>query len=306
MKKLYTLLFIGLISLSFGQTFTGTYDFASVTTTSGVTDPTPVPTATGMTFSSFSATNPGTPTTFNGSSGAGRFAFPNQPLGATTGDNVYANYTGALDTNIYYEVTITPNAGTVYDLTGITFRMQRSGTGVRTYAVRSSVDNYVSNLTASINPANTNLEIVTGNIFFYNTDATGGQNGSTITLTGAEFTGLTGAVTFRFYGWNSEAATGNFSIDDVAISGNVTTLSSTSFDSINGLKMYPNPAKNNLFIETALNSNINVTIVDMLGKEVLNTKAVNNLVNVANLQTGVYIVNITEDGKTATRKLVIE
>lgn len=84
------------------------------------------------------------------------------------------------------------------------------------------------------------------------------------------------------------------------------TLSNETFNVIEGLKMYPNPAKNNLFIETALNSNINVAIVDMLGKEILNTKAVNNSVNVANLQTGIYIVNITEEGKTESRKLVIE
>lgn len=83
-------------------------------------------------------------------------------------------------------------------------------------------------------------------------------------------------------------------------------LSSSSFSQIDGLKMYPNPAKNNLFIETALNSDINVSIVNMLGKEVVNTKAVNNTVNVSNLTSGVYIVKITEEGKTSTKKLIIE
>jgi hypothetical protein len=59
MKKTYTLLFIVLASLStFAQNFTATYDFASVTGPTGLTDPTPPPTATGITFSSFSATNP--------------------------------------------------------------------------------------------------------------------------------------------------------------------------------------------------------------------------------------------------------
>ena len=153
MKKLYTLLFIALTSISFAQgPFTATYDFSSIpsSATNGTTDPTPPPTVAGLSFNNFSAVVPSTPTTFNGSAGTGRFAYPNQPTGATNGDNVYTNYTGSLDTSIYYEFTVTPNPGTTYDLTGITFRVQRSGTGVRNYAVRSSADSYASNLTASI------------------------------------------------------------------------------------------------------------------------------------------------------------
>lgn len=310
MKKLYTLLFIALTSISFAQgPFTATYDFSSIpsSATNGTTDPTPPPTVAGLSFNNFSAVVPSTPTTFNGSAGTGRFAYPNQPTGATNADNVYTNYTGSLDTSIYYEFTITPNVGTTYDLTGITFRVQRSGTGVRNYAVRSSADSYASNLTASINPANTALEVVAGNIFFYNTDASSGQNGSTITLSGPSFTNLTTPVTFRFYGWNAEAAGGNFSIDDVVISGNVTTLSSNSFDGIKGLTMYPNPLKGNtLFITSTANAEMNVKIYNVLGKEVLSTKVNNTSVDVSNLASGVYMVKITEEGKTATRKLVIQ
>ncbi|WP_374401491.1 T9SS type A sorting domain-containing protein [Flavobacterium sp.] len=306
MKKLYTLFLITISCLSFGQgPFTATYDFASVTTTTGATDPTPVPVVSGLTLGSFNAVNTTTPPT--NSAGAGRFAFANQPLGATNGDNTYTNYTGALDPTIYYQVTVTPNSGTTYNLTGITFRVQRSGTGVRNYAVRSSADSYASNLTASINPANTALEVVAGDIFFYNADATGGQNGSTITLSGPSFTNLTTPVTFRFYGYNAEAAGGNFSIDDVAISGNVTTLSSSSFDAIEGLTMYPNPLKGNtLFITSTANAEMNVKIYNVLGKEVLSTKVNNTSVDVSNLASGVYMVKITEEGKTATRKLVIQ
>ena len=309
MKKLYTLLFIALTSVSFAQgPFTATYDFSSIPSfaTNGTTDPTPPPTVAGLSFNNFSAVVPSTPTTFNGSAGTGRFAYPNQPTGATNGDNVYTNYTGSLDTSIYYEFTITPNVGTTYDLTGITFRVQRSNTGIRTYAVRASTD-YNTNLPASINPANTSLEVVGTNVFFYNADTNTGQNGSTITLTGPSFTGLTGPVTFRFYGYNAEAVGGNFSIDDVIISGNVTTLSSNSFDGIKGLTMYPNPLKGNtLFITSTANAEMNVKIYNVLGKEVLSTKVNNTSVDVSNLASGVYMVKITEEGKTATRKLVIQ
>jgi hypothetical protein len=84
------------------------------------------------------------------------------------------------------------------------------------------------------------------------------------------------------------------------------TLSSSSFSQIDGLKMYPNPAKNNLFIETALNSDINVSIINVLGKEVINSKVSNNAVTISGLTPGMYIVKITEEGKTSTKKLIIE
>jgi hypothetical protein len=114
---------------------------------------------------------------------------------------------------------------------------------------------------------------------------------------GSDYASVTGGTT-------AYSTAGTWRIDNVTFSYGV--LSANSFSQIDGLKMYPNPVKNNLFIETALNSNINVTIVDMLGKEIINAKGVNNSVNVANLQTGIYIVNIIQDGKTESRKLVIE
>jgi hypothetical protein len=48
-----------------------------------------------------------------------------------------------------------------------------------------------------------------------------------------------------------------------------------------------------------------ITVFDVLGKQVLNTTTADNTINVSNLRGGVYVVRITEEGKTATRKLVI-
>ena len=48
-----------------------------------------------------------------------------------------------------------------------------------------------------------------------------------------------------------------------------------------------------------------VAIYDVLGKQVLNTVVTNETVNVSGLTSGVYIVKVTEEGKTATRKLVV-
>lgn len=84
-------------------------------------------------------------------------------------------------------------------------------------------------------------------------------------------------------------------------------LSSSSFDNINGLTMYPNPLSGNtLYLTSTANAAMSVQIFDLLGKEVLKSNAVNNAVNVSGLNAGVYMVKVTEEGKTATRKLVIQ
>jgi hypothetical protein len=90
---------------------------------------------------------------------------------------------------------------------------------------------------------------------------------------------------------------------DTSIGG---ILSSNQVNAIAGLKVYPNPVSNGtLFIESDLNSDKNVTIFDVLGKQVLNTTTSNNAINVSQLHTGIYMVRITEEGNTATKKLVI-
>lgn len=217
MKKI-TLVALTCIStlLLKAQSFTATYPFDLVVSgVSGTTDPTVAPTATGATFSSFTAI--GTPANPNAT---GRFSFTDWALGATISSDVYTDHTGTINTAEYYEVTVTPSSPYTLNLSDITFRVQRSGTGIRTYAVRSSVDGYAANLTASINPANPALSVQSGNVFYWNTDATTSlQDGSTITLGGPSFTNLSSPVTFRFYGWNAEAITGTFSIDNVIING---------------------------------------------------------------------------------------
>ncbi|MBC7887550.1 MAG: choice-of-anchor J domain-containing protein [Ferruginibacter sp.] len=196
----------------FGQSFNAVYDFSGVTATSGRTDPTPPPTVTGITFGSFS----GTSNLSTNSSGAGRFSLTTWPLGATNGSDVF---TGTIDLTKYYEVTLTPQTYYTFTLDSIAFTQQRSGTGIRQYAVRSSADGYAANLPAVIDPLNASLQIVAGNIIQVTDASSTAQNGSKINLPAASFANLNSAITFRFYGWNAEGTGGTFSIDNVKFSG---------------------------------------------------------------------------------------
>ena len=84
------------------------------------------------------------------------------------------------------------------------------------------------------------------------------------------------------------------------------TLATKQNNEIAGLKVYPNPVSNGvLHIESNLNSERTICLFDVLGKQVLNTTTSNNTINIGNLNSGIYVVKITEGGKTATRKLVI-
>jgi hypothetical protein len=70
----------------------------------------------------------------------------------------------------------------------------------------------------------------------------------------------------------------------------------------NSLKIYPNPTDNILFIKGNKNS-INISIYNMLGKEVLSKMNTNNIdVNV--LPKGVYIIKISDDVGQINRKFI--
>lgn len=106
---------------------------------------------------------------------------------------------------------------------------------------------------------------------------------------------------------NMAVLVAKFNTTPQVVSRTLTDLTlSLNENAIAGLKVYPNPVPNGrLFIETAANAERTVAIYDLLGKNVLNTTTSNSEINVASLNAGVYIVKITEEGNTTSRKLII-
>jgi len=304
MKKI-TLLLAFTISLFFAkaQPFTGLYTFDSVKVTSGTTDPSFVPTATGVTFGSFSAT--GTPPNPNATA---RFSFVNWTTGAPNGDTLYSSLTGSISTTEYYEVTLSPSSGYTISLDTIRFRVQRSGTGIRTFCVRSSVDGYTSNLNAFVGLSPL-LMVEPGNIFFIKRDTTAPEP-STILLSGGSFSTLASPVTFRFYAWNSEANTGTFSIDNVRFIGSAALAIGVKEESISDLSISPNPSVNGLFNLDMGNSisKATVSVYNIIGKMIL-TKEVTSSgkqnIDLSNETNGVYFVNVKTASSSITKKIII-
>lgn len=304
MRKHYYLALLLIAALSFGQNFTAVYDFSAIPTnpTNGLTDPTPPPIVTGLSFNTFTAVNSGS----NLNSASDRFSYAKQPIGAVADSNTYTDHIGNLDKNTYFTFTITPTNGTVYDLSRLTFKSQRSSTGIRTFAVKSSLDDYTSNLTAS--STSTSVSVQPDNIFYVlsdaNTNATNIATGNTITF--QSNTNISEAVTFRIYGWNAETAAGTFSVDDVTITGTITTPSIEQ-NEILGLRIYPSTvAQGLLYFSSETDETKSISIFEISGKEAFRTEISGNNLNLLQLKSGLYFIKISVNGKITTQKIIIK
>ena len=84
-----------------------------------------------------------------------------------------------------------------------------------------------------------------------------------------------------------------------------TTLSTNDF-STTTFKVYPNPTSTGFVNITSANSeDMTVSVFDILGKQVINKTISNNSLNVSALNTGIYIMKISQNNATVTKKLVI-
>lgn len=108
----------------------------------------------------------------------------------------------------------------------------------------------------------------------------------------------------------SAPTTGNIEIDELRIGDSWNYVTSAILgvnqNEIAGLSISPNPVNNGIFyVTTDANAERTVAIFDVLGKQVLKTTTSESAINVGSLNSGIYMVNVTEEGKSVTKKLVI-
>ena len=79
----------------------------------------------------------------------------------------------------------------------------------------------------------------------------------------------------------------------------------TLTNNLEGVNVFPNPAKNAITITNA--ENANVVIYDIVGKVVATSFniALNQEIGISNLQIGTYFVKIEKEGKTAVERLIV-
>lgn len=72
-------------------------------------------------------------------------------------------------------------------------------------------------------------------------------------------------------------------------------------------KIYPNPATNGyLYIDSKLSGVKNISIFDVLGKQVLNTNLNGLKLDISGLKSGIYILKMEQGKISSTKKLVIK
>lgn len=121
----------------------------------------------------------------------------------------------SLDSNDYFEFTLTPATGYKIDFTSFVYTGQASGTGPTSFAFRSSIDGYTANIGTPV------------------------VGGTTIDLSGISFQNITNAVTFRLYGWGASASGGTFSVNSFEFKGTVAVATTTITSAQTGLWSSP-------------------------------------------------------------------
>lgn len=108
----------------------------------------------------------------------------------------------ALDADDYFTFTLTPNSGYKINFVSLVFGLQRSSVGPATFVLRSSLNNYATNI---------------------QTIAASGTNPvtQTITLSNATYQNITTSITFRVYGYAAGQAASTASINDFVFNGTV-------------------------------------------------------------------------------------
>lgn len=164
---------------------------------------------------------PNTPWTSTSTLAAG-ITLTGWTLGSVTGSSTSSRFTAtnwsdgtafsdASSGGDYITFSITPTSGNQLSLSGatITFALQNSATGPDFYSVRSSVDTFGSDLSASSTALN----------------AAGATTSTSLTLpTSVSYTGLTGAVEFRIYGWGASSGVGTMSVNAWSMTGGVSAI----------------------------------------------------------------------------------
>ncbi len=286
------------------QNFSSPFNFSSFAGT-GTVDPTSYPGLPGVNFGAFTAVGTGA------ANGTGAFSYAGWPTGSTNGNNVPANMTGSINLNSYYNILVSPLPGYYITLNSIYFHVARSTSGARNYSVRSSLNTYANNLPASVN-SNTNLSVLSSDVFFWNFDAiTADQGGSEITLTG--FKNLSTPVNFRFYAWNAEDANGTFSIDTVIFNGAsssvLTGIGTITRDLNSKVKLYPNPNSDGvLTVEPPANYS-KLELINIMGQTLLvqEVDLIDNKIkcDFSTVPSGTYFLKLSNANSFSVEKFIL-
>ncbi|MBL8001394.1 MAG: lamin tail domain-containing protein, partial [Flavobacteriales bacterium] len=192
-------------------------------------------------------------------SSTGNFRASNWPLGATNGSNTF---TGVIDAGKYIQFSLTPNAGYAMDVTSISFGAGRSATGPRQFAIRSSADGFATNLAGGTGATGLTFS---GGVYTIDVDLSSNHTGASMAVSGPGFTGLTSTLTFRVYGFNSEASAGTGGLaGNLVVNGSVVSTSTSVSLASTALTVAENVGTTPITVNITNPDPVNATTVDLV------------------------------------------
>ena len=102
--------------------------------------------------------------------------------------------------------------------------------------------------------------------------------------------------------WNKNNSSWSISYRETYYYDENTTNLVNNVDEID-VNLYPNPVKDNLYIEHTLD-NASFSLYNLSGKEVMNINIINNQVSLQNIPSGLYMYMIKSNGNTKSGKLI--
>jgi hypothetical protein len=191
--------------------------------------------------------------------------------------------TTGLDIDNYFSFTLTPAAGYKINLSSFEFTLQRSSTGPMNYSLRSSIDNFGSDISTAAFPMAGTLQAVT--------------------LSGTAFQNITSAITFRIYGYNAGTGSGTASVNDFTFNGIVqNTLGNDEFDNTNNILIY----KQNDGLTVSSDFPIaNLVLYDLRGRILYDRTKINAetvVINTLQIDKQILVVRVT----TAENQVLIK
>ncbi|MEJ6792342.1 MAG: M12 family metallo-peptidase [Lacinutrix sp.] len=91
-----------------------------------------------------------------------------------------------------------------------------------------------------------------------------------------------------------------------------TPLSVDEFDLSNSFSVFPNPNNGEFTVKfNGASENVNLQVVDIRGRSILSNSYnasgdFNQTINLGNVQSGIYLLNVNDGGRTITKKIIVE
>lgn len=133
-------------------------------------------------------------------------------LGLSSGANAFSARswsTGGLDENDYFGFSLSPDVGYQLSLTRFEIDERRSGSGIGFWTVRTSLDGFTSDLSPGPISVPDNTSTRSDQSLFFN---------------GEMYSGITGGVDFRIYGYEAEGSAGTWRIDNLELFGEISAV----------------------------------------------------------------------------------